>query len=1645
MKIKIAFLSLFISLATWSQVNLTSVSATYNENFNTLANSGTPSWTDNSPPLIGWYSTKNGLTYTFNNGSNNANNVYSFGATSATERALGAISTATTHRFAVKIKNNDASQSITSLNVNFIGEHWRVNTTTQSLTFDYQKGATSLTAGTWTAFSTLDFSNITTGTAAALDGNLSANQTAKSGTITITLAPGEEVWLRWTKAGTTSHGLAIDDLSITATFGAAGCSTPTTQSSLLTKSNVSTTGTDLSWTNGATASGSLVTLRTTATTEVAPATGTSYTANTIYTSAPQTATSSANFVVFRGAGTSVAGITGLTAGTQYTATAYAYNDPGACYNTASPTSITFYTLATEPTAHSASFNCTTASASQINLSFAAANTLGGNGYLILYKVGSAITGVPTDATLYTAGNTVGDAIVAGYTSSGADTTYNVTGLNSGTTYYFSIIPFNSVTGITETYNYRVLATVPSTSCITTSAPEINIKGVVGSNPSIANGDTTPQGTDNTLFATTVVGSSQSKTFRIENLGTTALNITSISFVGGNLGDFSLSGISLPATVGIGLSLDFTITFSPTAAGVRNTTVTIVNDDNDENPYTYLIQGTGVVVAAIDMNVTGNGQSILDNSIYPTGTNHTAFGVATVGVSTVVRTFTIENLGSTDLSLTGTPYVTISGANASDFSVTSQPSTNTISGSSSITFMVTFNPASPGSKFATITIANNDPDENPYNFNISGTAKGANNIYVYGGGFDIIKGSTTTSLTNLTNFGSVAVSTGVKQNTFVITNLSGASRFISSVTISGADASMFTVVSQPTINSVGNGNSTSFTINFTPTSVGIKNATVTFNVTDTTPNPDPIDPTFSFAILGNGIVYTPCNNNSVQTIVIQDFEDVPATPTWTYSTALTSDSANNGTLSIAGGTYDNGSGPKNAFIDAKSLQFNGYADAGETSSNTFYQTATITFDPVDVSIFNNINMSLKVGAFRSSSSQGLDINDIVQVESSIDGGVNWSIESVLRGYNNSRWDFNATGVFNAYYTGTNNGVSVDTRNGNAELANGYATYYVKNLPSVSNLLIRIIIKVERADEIWALDNIKIEGQIPVSTTWQPSLTWSNGAPTSNTKAFIDAGYDTNTYGNIHACECQVNASKTLSVTNSGYIEIQSNITNNGTINVENNSSIVQVNDAAINTGTINYERIATLRNQDYVYWSSPVEGKIVNTISPLTPTSKIYKWNPTILNPNNGYGNWVAATGETMEKGKGYILRGPSTYSTTVAAPLTATFSGKMNNGIIDVPIARENYTGTGYNGTNGTPITKWDDNWNLVGNPYPSAIKVLDFLNANTNIEGAVRVWTHGNLPSTSYSDPFYNSFVYNYTPADYIVHNGTGTITGPSGFNGYIAGGQGFFVLMQDGSADSSQHITFNNALRNKTYSNSQFYKTASTQTNSLENIEKHRIWLDLVNTNGSSVRTLVGYVEGATLEKDRLFDAYGKPGTSQNIFTVINEEETACIQARPLPFNEYDQVPVGITIAQAGNYNIAIAAVDGLFEDVNQAVFLEDKQLNLIHDLRTAPYSFIATTGINKDRFVLRYTNTSLNNNAFNGNAIDVIVYSQNNTLNIKSMGEELKNVVVYDILGRELAVKNNINSFDSYINGLTKSQSLIVKITLKNGSVISKKIIL
>lgn len=79
-------------------------------------------------------------------------------------------------------------------------------------------------------------------------------------------------------------------------------------------------------------------------------------------------------------------------------------------------------------------------------------------------------------------------------------------------------------------------------------------------------------------------------------------------------------------------------------------------------------------------------------------------------------FTIENTGIEDLTLT-TP-LTLGGTNADQFSIQAQP-TSPIAGSGSTTFTVRFSPTAVGAKTATIAIANNDSDENPYNLTLNG--------------------------------------------------------------------------------------------------------------------------------------------------------------------------------------------------------------------------------------------------------------------------------------------------------------------------------------------------------------------------------------------------------------------------------------------------------------------------------------------------------------------------------------------------------------------------------------------------------------------------------------------------------------------------------------------------------------------------------------------------------------------------------------------------------------------------------------------------------------------------------------------------------------------------------------------------------------
>lgn len=201
-----------------TQISINNSTFAYTEDFDGLANSGTTNTWANNSTISGWYS--NQTVYRASTGSDNTGALYSYGANGDTERSIGSqCSNGTGTIFnGVRFINN-TSEVITRITIEYYGEQWRNggNTAVQDLTFSYQKGATSLTTGSWTSVSQLNFTSPVTGaTASALNGNDAANRTFLQHTIIVNVAIGEEIWFRWQDLNDSGndHGLAIDDFTI---------------------------------------------------------------------------------------------------------------------------------------------------------------------------------------------------------------------------------------------------------------------------------------------------------------------------------------------------------------------------------------------------------------------------------------------------------------------------------------------------------------------------------------------------------------------------------------------------------------------------------------------------------------------------------------------------------------------------------------------------------------------------------------------------------------------------------------------------------------------------------------------------------------------------------------------------------------------------------------------------------------------------------------------------------------------------------------------------------------------------------------------------------------------------------------------------------------------------------------------------------------------------------------------------------------------------------------------------------------------------------------------------------------------------------------------------------------------------------------
>lgn len=296
---------------------------------------------------------------------------------------------------------------------------------------------------------------------------------------------------------------------------------------------------------------------------------------------------------------------------------------------------------------------------------------------------------------------------------------------------------------------------------------------------------------------------------LTNNGDARLDISSFSITGANAGDFSLVGPpgTPTAIAASGGTLSLTVRFAPKDHGARAATLVVASNNYPAGPFTIALSGTG----------QGSRMVVSPNSL--------SFGSVNVTSPPATQTFTVQNTGELDLTVTG---VTFSGLSGGDYTTpTTFPLTLTPNAPAA-TITVSFAPTGPGPRSAKATPTSNDVL--PSNIDVA----------LLGTGVSPSVQQTPTVL----NFGDVRAGTSLARSV-TVTNLGNGPLTLSGATITGADAARFTLgsVSFPLLLQPGSG--ATLPITFGPQALGVVSATLTVA------SDDPRAPTSTSTLLGNG--------------------------------------------------------------------------------------------------------------------------------------------------------------------------------------------------------------------------------------------------------------------------------------------------------------------------------------------------------------------------------------------------------------------------------------------------------------------------------------------------------------------------------------------------------------------------------------------------------------------------------------------------------------------------------------------------------------------------------------------------------------------------------------------------------------------------
>jgi hypothetical protein len=1163
--------------------------------------------------------------------------------------------------------------------------------------------------------------------------------------------------------------------------------------------------------------------------------------------------------------------------------------------------------------------------------------------------------------------------------------------------------------------------------VTNPQPEINVKENV---TNYLTGSTYG-------FGNHLSGSSSSViTFTIENLGTATLNLSGSPIVdksGANAAEFTVDQTATTATVASNGNTTFTVTFSPTSQGSKSAQLSIANNDatGSENPYLINLTGTSTVSSASDIATTG-GYSYTSNVAYE---NYQTASTLTTGNTLGVNGLTIRDGGATtDADNLGTTLTAISfttgGSTAIRTAALFDGSTNVgevaVNGATTIAFSgLSLTAADGGTKDfeLRVTYQASVTDNQQITFTVSSaTASTA------GSGFAVANAGaaastatgdinrievTATALVFGVNPGNVTINAVMSPSPTVVA-LDGLANFDLDFTGSVTLTSTGTISGSATnpVSAIG-GTATFSNLKFSAFGTGITIAGTSGSLTATGNSS-----TFNVTVQAAGILLSEDNFTATSgALTSNGWTQIGSTATNPINTGSgnglsftnygSSNIGNSAIMGSAGGqdlyrtftSQNPGAGSATAYyscmVNFTSIATGGdyficlgeastmggsatfrarlYAKRGSTASKVLFgisTNGTVSYGVTEYNTGATILLVVKHVFTTTTSTSSLFINPSVTSEpvaadlsENTASTVATGLDAVVlrQGGSSSSPGLIIDGV----RVGTNWGAVLG--NPQYDAASEIATGNYNDVDVLSNTL-------------------SLTGDVAINGTTTNNGTIAIGAHTLSINGALSG---TGTYtggatsniavggtGSNLSFPAITNGLNNLSITRSNGITMgaTSSLTVAGTLtNTAGNAGLViESGGSIITNGAVS--GLATIKrdvpnNFTWHFISSPVSGQNIcdGTFAPLAgnfnstngATYDFYKWSEPVVAGDLNWinlkaGDWSLNTGDfgatpQFDVAKGYLV------SYNSENGLSKSFAGTLNTG--DKNVA----------------LTTGGNTWNLIGNPFASAINWDNIVTSGILADGYYYVYNEnksGGAGFESYMDD---------------THKTTGA-------NGKISVAQGFFV-----TASSTPLVLLNSA---RTHNNNWMKGSETLPVNQLK--------LTMGNiTNWDEA--FVQFEGNGVVGKD-FYDAdkmLSMNSAIPQVYTIIEDNRKIAINSMPFN-NEAFSIPVGTVVPSDGEYTLVLSGIESFTS--TPSILLEDKKIAKTQNISENPvYTFTASKSDDASRFVLHFGSAFGINET--GLEQPITIYATDNTVNIaNTSATSVKGeVYVYNTLGQVIAHQN------------------------------------